>query len=377
MNEEILKKFTEKLSITEDEVKKDYSELVEDEKKVHPNFSDEDKEKRALQRLVTIYKKQLRSPAVGFEGCIIGIGDCIDTVARMRANAKKQFNENPQIAIQNGVTDEDGNPLDMREKWSDDRPNPNFGKPLPEHSYLRNIYGIALKTGKDDKPKFFSMSLSGKIADNEDMPLFKSLKFRAIDRTSPQDIDHLYTLNSSSFTEFKEDSSVKLPKPKELLETYCKSLFVDIDKLEQYHQSNAENYNRLCIVEGDVSMLVLDPTSTGSRRMVIEDAENLDIESPGITCWLPPRLDIDFGEQSKVLVIGRTAQGKKRDEAGNPTDEPGDMMLNVYGIYAIPDYKIKPTIKEMTEEDIVTEEEDEESDKKEESKEVQTKVDEW
>ena len=63
--------------------------------------------------------------------------------------------------------------------------------------------------------------------------------------------------------------------------------------------------------------------------------------------------------QSKVIVLGRTTQGKKLDENRQPTDEPGDIMINVFGLYALPEYKIEPNVKEITEENTETKEDDE------------------
>ena len=79
--------------------------------------------------------------------------------------------------------------------------------------------------------------------------------------------------------------------------------------------------------------------------------------------WIPPRINIDFGEQSKVICLGRTGQGKKLDENRQPTDEPGDVMINVFGLYTLPEYKIEPNIKEITEEKIETTEETKEGEK--------------
>ena len=44
-----------------------------------------------------------------------------------------------------------------------------------------------------------------------------------------------------------------------------------------------------------------------------------DLEAEGLTCWVPLNIPIDFAEQSKVIAIGRTGQGKARDANGNPT----------------------------------------------------------
>ena len=82
------------------------------------------------------------------------------------------------------------------------------------------------------------------------------------------------------------------------------SMKINISDLDGYHDENADDYNRLAIVEGDVTTLVLEPTSVGSKRLVLDsEQEKFDLESPGTTCWVPERINIDFAEQSKIVVI--------------------------------------------------------------------------
>ena len=115
-----------------------------------------------------------------------------------------------------------------------------------------------------------------------------------------------------------------------------------MNELNSYHGRVKDDYNRLVVVEADVSALNLEPNTFGSRMMFVEDGDATleDLDTAGLTCWLPERIDINFAEGSKVLVAGRTAQGKKKDNKGNVTEELGDITLNVYGLYPIPEYKI-------------------------------------
>lgn len=341
--EEILNSFAEKIGQPLETIKKDFQELLDEESTIHPDASEDDKNNKALRRLGLSYKKQLRSPAKWFEGMIIAISDTFDMVKKMRTDATKEFNENPQNAVTSGITDEEGIPLDPRATWSTGKDNPGFGKPLPEHSYICNIVGIATKD--DGAPKIFRMAIQGSLAENSDkIPMFAPVKFRANDKS--QEGDDEYSLNVSTVTIFVEDDTISMPTPTEVIQKFCSKYVVDMNALEDHHNSNKDDFNRLAIIEADVSALVMEPTATGSRRMIIEDAsgdiENLD--APGITCWVPSKIDIDFAEQSRVFVVGRTAQGKKYVD-GQATDEDGDIMMNVFGVYAIPEYKIAPEVE--------------------------------
>lgn len=388
MLDKYILQITEKLGVKEEDIRSEYDKLLKEEATIHSDLSEEEQTKRALTRLGLVYKRQLRSPAVGFEGMVLAVGDCIDVVAKKKADAIKIFNQNPEQAIEAGLTDKEGIPLETKATWPDGRPNAAFGTPYPEHSYWRQVFGVATKANvEEDTPKYFIMSINGEKA-TKNVEGFKPVKFRAIDKTTSENSDSLYQLNASMFTEF-EPSSMNLPPIKELIETYMLGFKTSLSKMEEYYELHKEDRGRIAVIEGDVSMLVLEPTSTGSRRMILEDDMSaIDFDSTGLTCWLPPNINIDFAEGSKVMVIGRLTQGKKRDADGNQTEEAGDMMMNVYSVYAIPEFKIEVEVEELTEDNSIVEDEEyikevqEEAPKPEEvkpeaSEETQIKVTDW
>lgn len=352
---ELLKKWSEKMGVSVSIVEKDYNKVLSEAKQNLKGLDNDALSQRALKILSLSYKRQLRSPAIGFEGIVIGVSDAVDTVAKSKKEAVELYKTDPQLAISQGLVSEDGVPLDTRKEWASGKPNQNFGNPLPEKNLLRNVFGIAIKTKvENDTPKFFSMTISGDKAENDEYLLFKPVRFMAIDKTAPELLDKAYTLNSSFFTEFIVDEEINLPKIEDLLKS-CIS-FVDIKNLEEYHKANKENFNRIVAVAGDVVSLNLQPTSIGSRVMTIEDGNSSleDLDAKGVTCWISPRINIDFAEGSKVVVIGRTGQGKKKDEQGNLTEELGDVTLNVFGLYPLPEFKIAlpSELKEITGDDL-------------------------
>lgn len=343
-----LKSWSDKLSLSVESIRLEFNHLFEDEKTIHTNLTEDQQQDRALKRVALMYKKQLKSPAVGFEGTIIGAGDAVNIVARARKEAQELFRQDPQSAVVQGITNEAGEPLDTRRAWASGQENRNFGKPLPETNYIKNVFGIALKTKDQGEPKFFSMTINGDRA-LEDIPVFKSVRFMAIDKS--EEGSTAFKLNASTFTNFIEDPTLNLPKYETLLKNCCSGSMVELSDLAAYHAQNKDDYNRVVIATGDVSMLNLQPTSMGSRIMILEDMKNIeDLDSNGVTCWIPASCEIDFAEGSKVMVVGRTAQGKKKDEAGNQTEELGDVTINVYGIYPIPEFKIaSPETEEISE----------------------------
>ena len=339
-----LNQWAEKLSVPIEQINAEFDRILLEEKSIHPDLSQEQQELRTLKRLALVYKKQMRSPAEGFEGIILGTSDCVDAIANKRREAIEVFKVDPQSAVAQGITDEDGNPLDTKETWNDGRANVNYGKPLPTNNFLRNVWVLA-KSNKDASYRFLSMLLTGEKAKNENIPIFTPVRFMAIDKEDK--------LNSSQFTNFVIDN--KLEMPNELLKLLEEKMdFVAIGEIEKYHASVKDDFNRLACVIGDVSALNLEPTSMGSRVLSLEDADAAleDLDAKGLTCWLPPRINIDFAEGSKIVVIGRTSQGNKKDEQGNRTEELGDVTMNVFGVYAIPEFKvaIPKEVNDITEE---------------------------
>lgn len=337
--EEYFKQWSEKLSIPIEQIQKEFDKTYAEEEKENSEASVNEKISRALKKLYLQYKKQINSPAEGFEGIIVGAEEPMDVIAKKRREAVELFNQNPQYAVQQGITDEEGNPLDTIEVFSTGRVNPNYGKPLPEKSLMRKIYGICVKKS-EGKPKPFQMTQNGTICEKE-VPLMKPISFMAIEKTTN---DSGFTiLNASSFTDFKEIEQLEgNPDIKDLIKNFFSP--IQVSELEEYHEKNLENYNRFVCVEGDVVMLSLEPTSIGSRIMQIENTEeNLDLDAKPVTCWVPQHVNIDFGEGSKVYIFGRTNQGFKKDEQGNVTSEKGDITIGVAGIYPIEKFKLPET----------------------------------
>ena len=377
--------WAEKLSVPIENIQSEFDSLLKEEQTIHKTLDDEDQQKRALQRLVLLYKKQLRSPAIGFEGMIIGVGDLFDTAKKMREAAMDAFRINPHDAIQNRITDDIGNPLDTREVFGTGRKNQDFGKLLPQHSYIRNVVGLALRTNAEESPKTFSLTLNGDKAEHLKFPMFKPVRFRAINKS--EENANQFILNGSTVTTFTIDENIKMPAPADVLNKSCKEMFVSLGDIQEYHTANKDDFNRLALIEGDVSIIGTEPTSVGNRLMVIEDMNRPidDFETAGLTCWVPKSTNIDFGEGSKVIVVGKTSQGKSRD---NP-NELGDVMMNVLGIYAIPEYKIEPLTDDNIDEAIAETQEKLDADKTEvkenlgnepaieKVKEIQTEITSW
>jgi len=51
---------------------------------------------------------------------------------------------------------------------------------------------------------------------------------------------------------------------------------------------------------------------------------------------IPPHLTIDFGEQSEIIVFGRTKRSNIRDEESGKWLPEGDVIVSAFGLWPIP-----------------------------------------
>lgn len=345
--EEFYDKWKEKITFTKEEVEGKYKELMEDEKQLHPNQSDEFYNERGLRRLMVEFKRQLISPAVAFEGVVLGQSDIQDIATMRRNNILKFAAQNQEKALRDGMINENGVPLDTTREFKPGVPNPRFGQPLPEHSYLKRIYGVANLKDKEEK-KWFNLLLRDNMTELTPDEC-KDVVFRAI---LSNETDTTFNLNGSTTTEFETKGDIK-ETPKDLIGKYCKDKIVkNLVGLEQFYKDNEKNFERICFVEASVVNLGIQPTTNNNYSIHLAD-DSLDVDKM-ILGYMPTHIydNIDFSVGSTVIIMGSPSRGKKRDDAGNYTDEPGDIILNVYGIYCSDAEKIPVKVKEMKEENI-------------------------
>jgi hypothetical protein len=244
------------------------------------------------------------------------------------------------------------------------------GKPLPEHSWLRTIIGFARpidpKTKQAGVPWTFRMSLNGNAAiDVSSIPHMIPIKFKGINRTTDEDRKiSEYKINPSTFTKFEKADIKDFPAVEDVLKGIT-NRFKMLGELEEYHNQNENDKARWVITEGSVAMLNLEPnTKTGNMMMILSD-ESLTFsgegDKSGVMCWIPTDrgIVIDFGVESRIFIVGRTTRGKARDPTtGELLETPGDVMLNVFDLYAPEMFKVKASVQPLTESSVVPTETD-------------------
>jgi len=368
--EEVYTKLSESSGKSVEELQADFANIVTEVKKDErfTTAQPEIIEGIARNKLLNQVRREQMSPAITWEGTVIGIGDLVDTVRRQRMLSVASFKNDP-VGTEEGKTYQ-GRPVKAKmgkneetgkeelkvlypktpnnDKWG------RTGKELPEHSWLRNVYGVASpidkKTRKPGEPKIFNMTISNKLAQTPTIPIFEKVRFKGIDKTKPEDAKAgEYAISDSAFTKFNIAPELNLPDTETILSQFCANRYQTLGDLEEYHAQKAEDWSRWVVTEGNVSLLNVEPNSTTQNMRMVMDDESLlfaPVEpgrSLGITCWIPTDrgIVIDFAQDSRIYIVGRTTQGKKQDPiTKEKTEEPGDVMINVYGIYCPDMFKV-------------------------------------
>jgi len=325
--EEMKKNFEEKLGIAPnvfDAKVKAYTEIYK--KATPPKTTPAQIEKMVMSGLNSEFRAEIRSPAKHFVGMVLGSSETWDSIAETRASAIALYNDenNRARAIKEGYVNKEGIPLDNRPKMGNSEfPNRNFGKPLPEHGWTRNLFGVAYPKGGDVKA--FRMVLRGDIALKE-IPVFTPLNFRA-NISDTKSTPDTYVLNQSTTTIFSNSKEEMPPVADVLNSKWIVKYRTEIGALDAFIAGHGKN--DVMITEGEVATVPPEPASTGNRMVILDDMSLVNKEQ--VTVWITPEhFDlINFGKGSRVAVIGTARKGSY----GDPPVER--IAVNAWGIYAL------------------------------------------
>jgi len=218
-------------------------------------------------------------------------------------------------------------PLDDIEKWGTGSENLSYLRPLPLHVWTTKIEGI-VRDGKGYKR--FEMNYQ-RPTPLGDLPMYVPVDFKAIPKNETNGV---LNLNASTYTQFVLSTTTMGAEPLKLLEEGFKSLKQQVSTLHEYHARLKNKYDSLVLVEGWVSNMRLE----GTMPSFTLD----DLNSEPIKVLLHDGIPINFGTQSKVLVLGRTSVGDKwTAETGVQKGVPGDLTIFAIGVYS--KFNSKPT----------------------------------
>jgi len=282
------------------------------------------------RRFTSYYAKLDRTPTEDFKGVILG-WDITDYGAqREYDNAKKLYSKNPHKAINEGYTDDDGNPLYRK-------PDFKKGNPIiPKEAIEINALVIA-KTKDDENWKEASLKFNHKFLGKE-MPQYSLVKFKAI-LNKQKSNEQQYFLSAMDTTNFEVERELKDDEVYKLFENLFKKNEAKIGQLKTYYD-NLENRNAQVLIKGDVSDLVF--TDGNKKNMLILNAEEdeNDLITPSTTVLCDKSIDLPFDENAQnIIAIGRLWQG-----------EGDEINMTATSIFCPSRYRIKDKPEEIKEE---------------------------
>jgi len=337
--EDRLMKMAERLGKKVEDIRAEVKTIFDEEKRLHPKMSDKNLKNRAMRRLFVRYKRELSSPAQWYQGIVIGDSGVVDIYARRRQRALEMFNKAPEKAIDLGLVDPNGNPIDNRPTLPSGTSNPRYGKPLPEHMFLRSIFVFA-KSEELPEPRLYRMVLG--MAGNRyklEPPMYVPLKFRANPARSV--IGGVLGLNAATITKF-EPTNWDGPSVNDIFES-LKDFMVPLNKLEKWHEEHKDDVTRILVSQGEYVMTRETPTT---KLLFLWDEGLPETDKTGqplvgVPTFVSPRIAqyIDFAEESRVWVIGRSGISRRTNLVTGERVETG-MSITAFGVYAIPEYKV-------------------------------------
>ena len=373
--EEYLQYWSKDLGETLDFIKLEFEEVVTEVKndEKFKDMTEEQIRNTARNRYSMRKAREKGSNAIPWEGIVIGIGDLIDTVAKQRRVTEAAFKADSMKTMKGWIynevfvkSDADGKPL-----YPETDGNKKFGranKPLPEHSWLRTIYLFVKPIDPKTKlpagpPQPAVMIVNNQYAINPTMPLMKTVKFKAINKTGTEDSKlGEYRINHSAFTKFDAITIKDFP-PIETILAGITSHFVSLGEMDAWHVKNESNKARWIVTEGSVSNLNLEPHPKTQNMSISLYDESLTFggsDKTAIMCWVPTdrNIEIDFGQESRIYIIGRPNRGKAKDPVTKAVLEgvPGDVSINVYGVFAPEMFKVSPAVLPVTPQSVGSEE---------------------
>lgn len=326
----------EKLGIDYNEVMKYFQGEVANLETRMPAGTDAKKiHRQAFVRTRGHYKGDLLSDAEHFTGLITGVGDTFDMARRPRAEAREVFEKDPKKAVIEGWTDAEGNPLDRRQNFASGKENRSYGKPLAEHSYIRNLWGVAKREGGELKK--FTMPLSEERVD-VDIPPMIPVSFRANIKSENDDEFELNQWARISFTAIKSEDP-DFENVESIMTDHFQDHLSDCAKLMEYHDQVANDPRRKVLLNIDIDYVAPDVNPVTGNLMVVVSDDSMPDDSPGVTVWIPPHLLPLKGDAgSRAIMGGSTVKNEFQGE--------DRVMVNAQGIYFDPEYLVEPMPKE-------------------------------
>jgi len=342
-----IKSYAKQIGRTEKELKSLYEKIYQKDELDYPKYNSNTHHGRAIIELrrTLIEEEGLdRSTAILFRGFFFADTDVIDFVDIMKNKAKSWYN-NPILkprALRTHMVTKDGTPLDTR-KIVDFQENTNYLQPFGEddHSFFRALFGIAGEGKEMKNAKLIKLNNNSPMDIEMTYMPWQLYDFRAtIRKKKKASNSNILELNATSVTKFKpSDVSLDSEAKVDLVRKNKVWLLEDLETVwDMSGKDKSERRSTLrqspILIEANVVNIYAKVSVKGkSRTLRLDDAESEKLASKKYTCFLAQYIPIEFGENSRVILLGSLDKLKNRN---NNNEE--ELIINSMGYIVVPGY---------------------------------------
>lgn len=335
-----LKEYAAKSGVPEEQIVDEYKQIVKQLKS--KGQSEEAASHLAMMRMRSNVINDLRDNSEFFEGIVLSPGAKNAYMESKYGFAKRTYESDPEQAIEEGLTNDKGEPLDNREFFNSGKPNPDYNKVITEIDYGswrgqklnytdmggQDVIGLCKKVNGDEIRKF-KMTLFdgyGKLPIEIGQPIKFKAKF-------VKEENGTYILNPSSKTDLTQIIDKEPFNVAQEIENGVMGELIPLENMLEWYNENKGRYNATFITQGMVQSLNLN----GKKNNIVnlndtgmDLSDNLEDELQ-YKVWLPKNTKIPFGAGSLVYIYG-----------GRKFWHTEDNILNMQeaGIYAPIDFRV-------------------------------------
>jgi len=318
-----LKKLAEKYDVPFKDVKKKYEKYLKRMREKgleNPEQKAFNRTRGDLKRRESMLKRQ---KVLEFKGIVIGLTQIEDQFEIYRRIARKFIEKHGELeALDKGFLEKKGDKLVPIYTTRSGNVIPLYTESGEEiHKYQRTIYMIAKPNHPEAEWRLATIVVRRNYEDLDKI----ELKFFKMCRVKVVVIDsdgRVYRLRyKEPFIGIKEEVDV-VGLIKKTMGFYSFSKIENEDLPREY-----------VAVMGDVLRLNLEPRGERMNRLcvLIDPEDESDIE---LNVFIPPYIPIDFGEDSRIIAIGRLSRYKREN------NEEETYNLFAIGIYCLPEFKM-------------------------------------
>lgn len=285
------------------------------------------------KRFVASMAKKKRSPRDTFYG-VVTIQNLTDFGAQQEYDkAKEAYQEDPNVAIELGLVDEEGDPI-----WN--TPNQDWKhrqKIIPQKELRNDITGIALtekifnenatKNAEEKTPyKKLNLRLQRDSLKNT-VPMFALVKFEANIKSKTNNVE--YFLSGNEETKFEIIKEFDKNTLNVFLNEHYSENIINMEDLATFAAEKAGDYSDkgIAFIKAGLTDIVITDDVKKSNIIVINDPYDESVLP--ITCWTPKNIDCKFsGNADEILIVGRVTTGDQ-------------LSINVRGVWVDPRFKVK------------------------------------